>query len=308
MAEHSLFKIRLQVDFSDFEEVLVFSRGESQREETVRGPLGIGKKRICFTNYDRVALYIKFKPDFVPNPALLPDCQPGATLLKLFQNVPKADLEMLFPNTQVRMRTIDRLLIGVPAVVSGTAVITTKLGTTLVLLGSLIGFALGLHNNAVELDKTTALALLAGLGALGGYLWKQFHNYRNRKIKFLKILTENLYFKNLDNNAGVFHRLLDDAEEEECKEAILAYYAVLHAEHPPGSRTLDRWLEHWFSSQWQCPLDFDVEDALDKLARLGLLSGDSTGWQVQPPAAASAVLDKHWDTFFTDNNPDQQAP
>jgi hypothetical protein len=30
--------------------------------------------------------------------------------------VPRADLEMLFPNARVRMRLIDKLLIGVPAV------------------------------------------------------------------------------------------------------------------------------------------------------------------------------------------------
>jgi hypothetical protein len=32
-------------------------------------------------------------------------CEPGATMLKLFRNIPKADLEMLFPNTQLKMRT-----------------------------------------------------------------------------------------------------------------------------------------------------------------------------------------------------------
>ena len=36
----------------------------------------------------------------------------------------------------------------------------------------------------------------------------------------METLTRNLYFKNLDNNAGVFHRLANDAEEEESKEAI----------------------------------------------------------------------------------------
>jgi hypothetical protein len=38
--------------------------------------------------------------------------KPGVTLLKLFQNVPKADLEMLIPNTTVRMFNLDKLLIG----------------------------------------------------------------------------------------------------------------------------------------------------------------------------------------------------
>ena len=37
----------------------------------------------------------------------------------------------------------------------------------------------------------------------------------------MKALSDNLYFKNLDNNAGVFHHLIDAAEEEEVKEAIV---------------------------------------------------------------------------------------
>tara|TARA_B110001469_G_C9327329_1_gene174897 strand:- start:313 stop:468 length:156 start_codon:yes stop_codon:yes gene_type:complete len=44
----------------------------------------------------------------------------------------------------------------------------------------------------------------------------------------MKTLTDNLYFKNLDNNTGVFHRLIDAAEEEG-KEVILAYYFLLKA-------------------------------------------------------------------------------
>ena len=41
---------------------------------------------------------------------------------------------MLFPNSEVRMKTIDKLIIGVPAAVSGVVVIVTKLGATLILL------------------------------------------------------------------------------------------------------------------------------------------------------------------------------
>jgi hypothetical protein len=41
------------------------------------------------------------------------------------------------------------------------------------------------------------------------------HEFRGR----LEALKENLYFRNLDNDAGVFHHLLDAAEEEEVKEA-----------------------------------------------------------------------------------------
>jgi hypothetical protein len=47
----------------------------------------------------------------------------------------------------------------------------------------------------------------------------------NRRVFFIfmKTLGDNLYFKNLDNNAGVFFHIIAEAEEEEFKEALLGY-------------------------------------------------------------------------------------
>ena len=60
--------------------------------------------------------------------------RPGSIIIKLFQNVPRDDLEMVFPNVQVRMRPFDKLLIGVPAAISGVIVIVTKLIASIWLL------------------------------------------------------------------------------------------------------------------------------------------------------------------------------
>jgi len=298
LIEASLFKIRLHVDFDDFSEVLLFCRGVSQREEILTSLFGLIKKNICFTNYDRVVLYIRFRDDYDGAHAGMPTCKPGATLLKLFQNVPKADLEMLFPNTAVRMRLMDKLLIGVPAVISGGIVLTTKLGASLVLLGSLLGFWLGLSSEPVELNKTGIMILLAGVAALGGYFWKQFNNFKNRKLRFMQALTQNLYFKNLDNNAGVFHRLANDAEEEECKEAVLAYYFLLTSKTPMTRAELDRAIEHWLHEKWQCTVDFEIDDALNKLRVLGLVSESDKKLSAVSIQKGIKVLDARWDDYF----------
>ena len=298
LSESSLFKIRLHVDFGDFSEVLLFCRGVSTRRERLSSFFGLIKKDIRFTNYDRVVLYIRFRDDYQQGKATLPGCSPGATLLKLFQNVPRADLEMLFPNTAVRMRTVDKLLIGVPALVSGGIVLTTKLGASLVLLGSLFGFWFGLSAEPVELNKTTLTILFIGFATLGGYLWKQFNNFKNRKLSFMQALTQNLYFKNLDNNAGVFHRLANDAEEEECKEAILAYYFLLTM-GPMTRKQLDTEIENWLLDQWHCHVDFEIDDALNKLLVLSMVSEDSGQLSALVPEQAIKKLDKRWDDYFT---------
>lgn len=49
-----------------------------------------------------------------------------------------AGLEMLFPNSQVRTRTIDKAMIGTSASVGGAIVLVTKLvGTSLLVLAGL---------------------------------------------------------------------------------------------------------------------------------------------------------------------------
>lgn len=267
----SLFQLRLFVDLNDFEEVILYTRGASKREETLREFFGLWKRRVKFTNFDRVVLYIRLKDD-IDGDSTLVHSPPGSTMLKLFQNVPAADLEMLFPNIRIGMRLVDKLIVGVPAVVSGAVVISTKMGATLLLLGSLLGFWLGTSSEPVELDKAALVAVLASLGALGGYVWKQFSNFRNRKIKYTQALTQNLYFKLLDNNAGVFHRVLDDAEEAESKESLLAYHFLLAYKGKMSATELDQSIEQWFQDRWQCKVNFEIEDALQKLDKLGLVS------------------------------------
>ena len=300
--ESSLFKIRLQVDFDDFAEVSLFARGQSQRSEQLPVWFGLGSRRVDFINYERVVVYLKFRDDYEPASREQNHCRAGATLLKLFRNVPRADLEMLFPNTRVRMRLVDKFLIGVPALVSGGVILTTKLGASLVLLGSLFGYWLGLHSQPTELNQARVMVLLAGAVALGGYLWKQFSNFKNRKIRFMQALTLNLYFKNLDNNAGVFHRLADDAEEEETKEALLAYYFLLVSPTPIERAELDRRIESWFAKQWDCAVDFEIADALQKLHALGLVEENDGLVSAVAIKQAIAALDQRWDNYFVPEN------
>jgi hypothetical protein len=226
--------------------------------------------------------------------------RPGSTIIKLFQDVPRADLEMLFPNARVRMRPVDKLLIGVPAVISGVIVVVTKLVAALIPLFLLLGFWIGMHEKPVQLDQGQLVALGAALMAFGGYLVRQFTKFKNRKIQFMKALSENLYFRNLDNDAGVFHHLLDSAEEEEVKEAVLAYHFLRTAGRPLTPAELDRQIEDWFARRWEAKLDFEVDDGVGKLRRLQLVDDDGHGRLTAVTLAeAKQRLDQIWDNLFT---------
>jgi Protein of unknown function (DUF3754) len=301
LGEESLFQIRLEVDFDDFEDVIFFRRGETVKEETLVKFFGLSKKKFQFTNYERVAIYIKFKERLYFDSQKHKNLyfEPGSTIIKLFHNVPKADLEMLFPNSKVRMKTIDKILIGVPAAVSGMIVLVTKLGASLLLIGSVISFWLGFKDEEVQIKQQHLIALGAGLATLGGFLFRQINKYKNRKIKFMKALSDNLYFKNLDNNAGVFYHLIDAAEEEEFKEAVLAYYFLLTARDPLTKNALDQRIENWLAKRWDCQIDFEIGDAVDKLQRLKLIAADNEYLRCVPLSAAKQKLDSIWDNYFT---------
>jgi hypothetical protein len=304
LAEESLFQIRLEVDFDDFEDVIFFRRGKAIKEETLVKFFGLSKKKFQFTNYERVAIYIKFKEKsyFDGQDRKKLYFEPGSTIIKLFHNVPKADLEMLFPNSKVRMKTIDKIIIGVPAAVSGIIVLVTKLGASLLLVGSVLSFWLGFQDEEVQIKQQHLIALGAGLGTLGGFLFRQINKYKNRKIKFMKALSDNLYFKNLDNNAGVFYHLIDAAEEEEFKEAVLAYNFLLSAKEALTKRELDHRIETWLAQRWDCHIDFEIGDAVKKLQRLELIEVDDDHLRCVPLSAARQQLDSIWDNFFAYNS------
>ena len=50
--------------------------------------------------------------------------------------------------------------------------------------------------------------------------------YQSTRQAYHLMLTQSLYYQNLDNNAGVLTRLLDEAEEQECREVLLGYYCL----------------------------------------------------------------------------------
>ncbi|TCJ97191.1 TMEM143 family protein [Nocardia alba] len=292
-SEHALMKVRLEVDDTDIEKVLFFRRGIAQRSETVRSLFGLRRRRIEFTSYSMVLVYVAFAESSREPTA-------STVMVKLFQNVPRNDLEMLYPSVRVRMRPVDKLLIGVPAVVSGIIVLVTKLVGSLGLLVLLAAFWLGLREESVQLDRTALITLGVGAAAFGGYVVRQLTKFKNRRIELMKTLSDHLYFRNLDNDSGVFGRLLAAAEDSEVKETVLAYHFLRTAPTPLTGLELDRRVENWFRDRWETSFDFAVADGLRTLRALGLLIEDADGTlRVLELGEARVRVDRHWDDQFS---------
>ncbi|MFB9730005.1 TMEM143 family protein [Haloechinothrix salitolerans] len=303
ISDHSLLKVRMEVDHDAIDDVLIYRRGATDRTAKVPHWFGLRRKTVEFVSYDKVLLYVAFPENVDEEKRDELPFEPGAVMLKLFQDVPRRDLEMLLPNVGVRMRPIDKLLIGVPAVVSGIVVVVTKLIASLGVLFLLLAFWLGLRDQPVDLDQAALISLGAGLAAFGGYLWRQFTKFKNRKIKFMKVLSESLYFRNLDNDAGVFHHILDAAEESKVKEAVIAYHLLRLSDAPLTVDELGARADRWLERRSGVPVRFDVDDGLRTLRRLKLLiDHDDESVSVVSLPEAKRRIDHIWDNVFSYND------
>jgi hypothetical protein len=139
------------------------------------------------------------------------------------------------------------------------------------------------------------------LGILSLYLFRQYSNFVNKKIKYSKILSDSLYFKNLGNNSGAFYSLLNSSEEEVLKETILAYAFLNRSTDPLTAEELDSQIESWFASTLNTHLDFDVKDALLKLKNIGLGIETNGKWKVISLDKALIQIDELWDGVFDYN-------
>jgi hypothetical protein len=224
--------------------------------------------------------------------------EPGSIALKIFKRVPKNDLETIFPNAIPMMSTKDKLFLWVPAIVGGISLLSAKV------IPALIGMY-GAYKSGEAIDllnsKTSLNQGLIALGILSAYLFRQYNNYVNKKIKYSKMLSDSLYFKNLGNNSGAFYSLLNSSEEELLKETILAYAFLNRSEKPLSAEELDHHIESWFLTELDTDLDFDVKDALSKLQNIGLGKEKNGKWEVISLEKALVQIDVLWDSVFEYN-------
>lgn len=223
--------------------------------------------------------------------------EPGRLSLKQFQRMPRADIEMLLPSAQVRYRPIDTFVMGLPAIVSAIAVLVTKLLPTLGLMFVLVGAWLGLRDEEPTIDQAALVVLFGGLVTVGGFVVRQWSKLKNRRVTYLKTLSETLYFRTLADGPGVVYTLLSAAEQQQSVEVILAYRALSTASEGLTVDDLDRKVERWLREHCHREIDFDVTSAVAALRELDLVTGDQV-LQARPVHDALGRLDRHWSDLF----------
>lgn len=225
--------------------------------------------------------------------------------LKVFKNVPVSTLETLFPDVTIRMTLVDKGLILLP-LIGGLFSVVNRVVPALMVIGTVIAaLVLGRTINWSDF-KDKLFPILAAFSVVGMITFKVFAKYKNTKEKHQARLMKTLYFHNLDNNAGVFDFLVNEAEEEECKETILAYYFLLAERNASGQpftlEELDDRIEEWMKEKFGVAMDFEVKDAVRKLEEKGILEQKDGRYSVPSIRKTLETLDGLWDNFFPYNN------
>ena len=299
--EHGIVRINIKAPLDDYREVRFFRRGQSKEKIEISEWLGFRKRTVEFDVYDDVVLLVTMKnADAVAakgkSKRRKPKVRPGAVLLKYFRDIASADLNALFPDVRVVMGLRDQLMLGVPALIGGIPILL-KLASTVTVLFLVASFYLGFSSSVRDDDMAGALAAVGGLVALGGFMVTQWVRFQRQSLIHQKILSDNVYYRNVNNNAGIFDYIIGEAEEQECKEAFLAYYFLL-AGGAPSEDALDQRVEAWLKKTLVSNIDFECDDALAKLDRLGLLKREGSRLSVVPLGEALVRLDRIWDNFF----------
>ncbi|MFZ0487307.1 MAG: TMEM143 family protein, partial [Arenicellales bacterium] len=313
--EASMIPLNTEVDLDDYQDYAFYYRESSQQTIIVRDYFK--GREVKFDNLERVVVLLRFKdmPYFEDRKKrrkmLDINFRPGKIYLFLYKNVPKNDLELLFPNVEVSMTWRDKLLFALPAAAGAGPMLIKVLPSLGLIVGVILLLTAGpdfVRSWNIDPGERQALypLLLAALSAsfaLGGFAVKQYLNYKNKKLKYQKRVTDTLFFKNLVTNRGVLFTVVDSAEEELGKEMVLAYHHLRMADRPLTEQELDERVEAWLQEHCSRDVDFDVHKALERLSSFqcegrAVIAENGGHWSALPLDEAKAVLDSHWDAIF----------
>lgn len=294
--------VHVEVDFEEYELYLMFYRGEAKVEKKKRDIRKLFLKHLTFEVdiYQRLFVAVKFKTEeqriaelkqqglddkaarkkLKRNRKMLPPaCSSDHIYVKIFKNIPKYDVEMLFPNLRVKMKYRDKLQLG------GSAI----LGTVMWAVGTASKLLVAVALSPIVLAGT----LITGVG---GIMYAQIRNIFVTRDRYRMQLAQSLYFQNIANNQAALALMVDEAEEEDIKEEALLYVHLCQTPvHESQLENLRIRINGFLFQNFKIDTNFDIHDALDRLMARGLVRRSSSGdlW-VMSPAEAVPFLQTAW--------------
>ncbi|XP_078609191.1 transmembrane protein 143-like isoform X1 [Branchiostoma floridae x Branchiostoma japonicum] len=190
-------------------------------------------------------------------------------ILKGFKDIPCKALEHLLPDARIRMTRADKGMVYTTILIALFGVIIQRLVLVM-----------------ASLEIPILLMLAATIAFVVLRSWTV---YKNRRNLYLLELSRTLYFKNVSSNRGLLTALVDRAQEESVKQALLVYTFLLGRTSPleleaedegdiiRGGITvfeLEELINRWILLESGSKITFDSSDAIKLLETFGILTGD----------------------------------
>lgn len=258
--------MHLTIRFSIFRNLELYCRGDALATVTPWSLLPWKKQHsVDVPIYRRLILCYRLKQETSDSGEKLSTAK---LHLRTFKNIPRNDIEMVLPGTQIRMSWKDHWKAGAPSF-WGLSMLLFRIARAASML-ALIGI--------VKMMATTVMAVGVALGVLF-YALRSLFSYSNLKKRHLLQLTRNLYYQNLDNHAGTLLRLLDEADHQKAAEAIVAYYLLDRSQSPKTTQQIAEEAKELLQDLLPGgTIHFEAEEALRHLAGLGLAVSNAEFW------------------------------
>ncbi|MCA9192191.1 MAG: DUF3754 domain-containing protein [Planctomycetales bacterium] len=278
----SRWGVRMQINFEKLRFLQVYGRGNLIGQRGIRNwRTWFRLQQVDVELFQRIVVVFRTSENFAPD-----QFDPNCVYLRMFKNVPKQDVDMMLPATGIQMTWLDHSKIVVPSIYAAGMTLWRFLRNVMLL-------------TFLGIFKTAGFVLLV-LFAIGFGVKSMFSYRANTKRRYMLSMAQSLYYQNLDNNAGVILRLLEEGEQQHACEAILAYFvgAIMNGGRPISLAEMDRQCEALLHEATGGDIDFDVEDTARTLVHLGVMKFSPAGWTSLSLNEALDQLDRTWDNWF----------
>ncbi|XP_004493089.1 uncharacterized protein [Cicer arietinum] len=174
--------------------------------------------------------------------------------VKHFKNIPMADMEIVLPEKKnPGLTPMDWVKFLASAIVGLVAVFSS-----------------------LEMPSADWWVIFAVLSTVIGYIVKTYFTFQQNLAQYQNLITQSMYDKQLDSGKGTLLHLCDDVIQQEVKEVILSFF-ILMEQGKATRQDLDHWCEELIKEEFGEECNFDVDDAVGKLEKLGIVNRDSIG-------------------------------
>jgi hypothetical protein len=174
--------------------------------------------------------------------------------VKHFKNIPMADLEIVLPEKKnPGLTPMDWVKFLGSAVVGLVAVFSS-----------------------LEMPSADPLVMFAILSTVIGYCAKTYFTFQANLAAYQSLITQSMYEKQLDSGKGTLLHLCDDVIQQEVKEVIVSFF-ILMEQGKATRQDLDLRCEELIKEEFGESCNFDVDDAVEKLEKFGIVARDTIG-------------------------------